>query len=291
MRTNNSHKLIELIHAQLSKGGVPWTKPWVVRPDSIISYSSGKPYTSLVNCMLLSYAGEWATLRQINKLGGRVKKGEHGCQIFGSGRIHVKEKSDDGEEVTRQKFVRSVWTVFRIGSQTEGVECKYRDLWEAGGIRRTDTEVNRVVSEYCARSGVKLMAGGSEAFYSRTDDAVQVPGWLDFKGVPAFWHTVFHELSHSTGATQRLNRDLGDATHEDAYATEELVADISACLCLGRLGIDTSECIPNTAAYCASWSKRIASYDDSLFRKCVKDAQAAVDYIFGTTTPTTPQED
>lgn len=65
-------------------------------------------------------------------------------------------------------------------------------------------------------------------------------------------------------------------------ATEELVADIGACLCLGRLGLDTTKCIKNTAGYVASWKTHIHNFKPQDFGECVRQAEQACDYIFNT---------
>lgn len=78
MKTRNLYKEIsEKIIAQLEKGIIPWHKPWTIRGDEslIVSHSTGKGY-SLLNSLLLSEAGEYATFKQIEAEGGHVKKGE-----------------------------------------------------------------------------------------------------------------------------------------------------------------------------------------------------------------------
>ena len=66
-RPKPAEDIFARISEELAKGTVPWHKPWVVRPECILSYDSGKPY-SLRNRMLLSFAGEYATFHQIKKL-------------------------------------------------------------------------------------------------------------------------------------------------------------------------------------------------------------------------------
>src|ERR1700726_90522 len=69
-----TNKIIE----QLESGVAPWHKPWQTpMPCNLIS---GKEYRG-INPFLLApqgYASKyWLTLNQANKLGGRIRKGEH----------------------------------------------------------------------------------------------------------------------------------------------------------------------------------------------------------------------
>ena len=80
-RPKPAEDILNRISDELAKGTVPWHKPWVVRPECILSYDRGKPY-SLRNRMLLSFAGEYATFHQIKKLGGTINKGAKGRWVY-----------------------------------------------------------------------------------------------------------------------------------------------------------------------------------------------------------------
>lgn len=271
------NKIVQAIEDQLEAGTIPWTKPWVVNTTGIISHANGRTY-SLRNRMLLSYGGEYATFNQIKKAGGSVLKGERATVVY-----FAKEVSKELDDGTRSSYYYLTgYPVFRIGSQTTGIEPKYRDKWENGGLP-SDTDTCMVsVREYCNRVGIKLLGGGAEAFYMKSDDAVQVPGIDSFPVREQYFHTLFHELVHSSGHPDRLNRLCHDTWGDSNYATEELVADIGACLCLGRLGLDTTKCIANTASYVAGWRKRISNFKPQDFSECVRQAEQACDYIFNT---------
>ena len=273
-----TEKIVQAITDQLNAGTIPWTKPWVVNSTGIISHAKGTTY-SLRNRMLLSYGGEYATFNQIKKAGGSVIKGEHATVVYFAKQV---QKKDDAGEVTDSYYYLTGHPVFRIGSQTTGIEPKYRDKWEHGGLPSDNDTCMGAVREYCTRAGIKLLAGGAEAFYSTRDDTIQVPGVNAFPVREQYWHTLFHELVHSTGSPDRLKRIKHDTWGDSKYATEELVADIGACLCLGRLGLDTTKCIKNTAGYVASWKKHIHNFKPQDFGECVRQAEQACDYIFNT---------
>lgn len=79
------------IVAQLEQGIIPWHKPWTGVQSGAISGATGKPY-SLLNQMLLGKPGEWYTFNQVQKLGGKIRKGEHSSMVVFWKQVPVKEK-------------------------------------------------------------------------------------------------------------------------------------------------------------------------------------------------------
>lgn len=272
-----NERITALILGQLEQGTIPWVQPWVVNSEGVISHATGKPY-SLRNRMLLKYGGEYATFNQIRAAGGGVIKGEKSHTVFFGQYI---DKKNDADEVVEQYYLLRAYCVFRVGTQTSGIEPKYRDKWECGGMPSDDSEVTKVVYDYCQREGVRVIGAGTEAFYCRKDDTCQIPGVNTFANNSQYWHTVFHELIHSTGHPARLKRIKFDTWGDSKYAQEELVADIGACLCLGRLHLDTTECIRNSAGYIQSWRKHIEGFKPSDFSEAVRQAELACNFIFG----------
>ena len=273
-----NERITAAIKTQLQNGVIPWTKPWVTNSCGIVSHEKGRPY-SLRNRILLQYGGEYATFHQIKMAGGSVKKGEKSQTVFFAKYV---DKTNDAGEVVDTYYYLKAYAVFRVGTQTEGVEPKYEHIWGGGGVPKDDGDVLTTIRSYCDRSGVKMIIAGAKAFYCPKDDTIQVPGCDTFSNRSQFWHTVFHELAHSTGSPERLKRPTGNIFDDSKYATEELVADIAACLCLGRLNLDTTECIRNSAGYIQSWRKRIQNFKPTDFSEICRKAQIACDYIFNT---------
>ena len=74
-------EITDRIITQMENGIIPWQKPWIAgSTTAAISHTTGKPY-SLLNQMLLGRAGEYATFKQIQAAGGRVRKGEKASMI------------------------------------------------------------------------------------------------------------------------------------------------------------------------------------------------------------------
>lgn len=62
--------ITEKIIEKLEAGIIPWHQPWYSKPA--INYVSGKEYSG-INRLLLD-GGEYLTFKQIQELGGQIKK-------------------------------------------------------------------------------------------------------------------------------------------------------------------------------------------------------------------------
>jgi antirestriction protein ArdC len=96
----------------------------------------------------------------------------------------------------------------------------------------------------------------------------------------AFYSTLFHELTHSTGHESRLARKgITEVnrfrSHE--YSKEELVAEMGAAFLCGHCGI-LPEVQDNSAAYLNCWLERLKA-DSSMLITAGQQAQKAYDYI------------
>jgi antirestriction protein ArdC len=96
----------------------------------------------------------------------------------------------------------------------------------------------------------------------------------------AYYDTLFHELTHSTGHESRLERDLGGNFGSEKYAKEELVAEIGAQFLCQSSGINRPDVEENAIAYCQNWSKVLKNDPKMIFYAAAK-AQAAHDFIMG----------
>ena len=266
---------------QLEKGVVPWRKPWTGVRSGAISGATGKPY-SLLNQMLLAKAGEWYTWNQIQALGGKVRKGEKSSMVVFWKQTPVKEEDPaTGEQIERMIPVLKYFNVFHI-DQLDGIEAKTIDPEAIDPA--TDTAADAIIAGYLQRSGVELEhRKGDEAFYSPSVDRVVLPLREQFPSMAEYYSTAFHELTHSTGHSSRLDRISRRAFfgNED-YSREELVAEIGAAALLNHCGIETADSFKNSAAYIQSWLRALRN-DKKLIVSAAGAAAKAFDLITGTT--------
>ena len=73
------------------------------------------------------------------------------------------------------------------------------------------------------------------AYYSPSSDHIICPQREQFPQGAEYYGTLLHEMAHSTGSPQRLNRTFGSFFGDALYAREELVAELTAALCVLRL--------------------------------------------------------
>lgn len=266
---------------QLEKGVVPWRKPWTGVRSGAISGATGKPY-SLLNQMLLAKAGEWYTWNQIQALGGKVRKGEKSSMVVFWKQTPVKDEDPaTGEQIERMIPVLKYFNVFHI-DQLEGIEAKTIDPEEFDPA--TDTAADAIIADYLHRSGVTLEhRQGDEAYYSPAVDRVVLPLREQFASMAEYYSTAFHELTHSTGHSRRLDRISRRAFfgNED-YSREELVAEIGAAALLNHCGIETADSFKNSAAYIQSWLRALRN-DKKLIVSAAGAAAKAFELITGTT--------
>ncbi len=100
------------------------------------------------------------------------------------------------------------------------------------------------------------------AFYRPSSDEIVLPMKAQFnkgnsneeiyKDGMEFYSTALHEMAHSTGTAQRLNRLNGDNFGDPKYAKEELVAELTSAMIGNSMGFD-KRILNNNAAYLDNW--------------------------------------
>lgn len=260
MKVNVYELVTNRIIEQLEKGVIPWRKPWKTHLDNkSLAYNriSKKQY-SLLNQMLLSKGGEYATFKQWVDLGGRIKQGSKSEFVVFWKMLESVEKDDEtGEErkitIPFLKYIR----VFHI-SCVEGVQPLDNgdiDTTELPpkGIEYADGIINNYVErEHITFNSIKC----NDAYYSPLYDRVQVPCISQYDNVNEYYSTTFHELVHSTGHKSRLNRFKDNKSARfgtQTYSKEELTAEIGSATILNMLGIENENTFNNSVSYIQNW--------------------------------------
>jgi antirestriction protein ArdC len=121
---------------------------------------------------------------------------------------------------------------------------------------------------------------GDSAFYSAATDYVRIPQLNKFENPELYYSVLFHELIHSTGHKNRLDRKTvseNDGFGGKKYSKEELIAEIGAAMLCGTVGIENVT-IENNAAYIQNWIN-VLQADKRLIIHAAGAAQKAADYI------------
>ena len=264
---------------QLEAGCIPWQKPWGGMEGGAVSGTTGKPY-SLLNQMILGKPGMYFTFNQIQKLGGRVRKGEKAQMVVFWKQIPVKElDKQTGEQRERLVPMLRYYSVFHL-DQIDGL-----NIIPATEPQKptTHAQADEIISAYIQRSGVELEHRISdEAYYSPSADRVVLPMMEQFHSTGEYYSTAFHELTHSTGHRSRLDR-LRATAHfgNESYSKEELVAEIGAAALMNYAGLETASTFRNSAAYVQSWLTALRN-DKRLIVTASGAASKAFEYIIAT---------
>lgn len=266
------------IMEELEKGIIPWQKPWGGMEGGAVSGTTGKPY-SLLNQMILGKPGMYFTFNQIQKLGGRVRKGEKAQMVVFWKQVPAKEvDKQTGEQ--REKLVPMLryYSVFHL-DQIDGMNIVPTAEPQKSA---THAQADEIISAYIQRSGVELEHRISdEAYYSPSADRVVLPMMEQFNSTAEYYGTVFHELAHSTGHRSRLDR-LRATAHfgNESYSKEELVAEIGAAALMNHVGLENASTFRNSTAYIQSWLTALRN-DKRMIVSAASRAEKAVDYILG----------
>ena len=109
-----------IIH-QLREGTTPWKKSWLSVREGAFNRVSRKPY-SILNQLLLSRQGEYASYKQWQQLGGQVRRGAKSeIVVFWKLLDRVDpDKDDEGRQRLRKIPLLRYYNVFHI-SDVDGV--------------------------------------------------------------------------------------------------------------------------------------------------------------------------
>ena len=105
-------------------------------------------------------------------------------------------------------------------------------------------------------------------------DRVTMPPSYLFDAYEHYYATLAHELSHWTGHPSRLDRDLKNRFGTEAYAAEELVAELSSAILGAELGLPVGH-LDHHASYIASWLELLKSDDRAILTAAAKAEEAA----------------
>lgn len=253
------------IVAQLETGAgsAPWVRPWsgcgsVGCPRNA---ESRRGYNG-INRLLLwleqqakGYArADWLTYQQAKKLGGQVRKGETGTLVVLVKPIQVSKRGSDGAVVVGESgeaerkninLLRGFY-VFNV-AQIDKLPARFY------AEQRADKPLDDPAFEaWIAATGATIQHGFDSAFYRPSADIIGMPKPGAFKNKALYKGVLLHELTHWTGAKKRLDRNLSCRFGDEAYAAEELVAELGAAFLCADMGIDGNL---RHADYIASWVK------------------------------------
>lgn len=250
----------------------PWVKPWSVSDMRPRNAATQRAYRGINNLLLVleaearGYAqSRWLTFHQAAELGGHVRAGGHGVRVVFYKLQAFSEAGGKTPEKRVFPLLRS-FTVFNVsqigGLPPEFLESQKQTLWDA----------HAEVEGLLAASGAEIRHGTTHAYYHTGTDAIHLPAKHAFAEQDSYYATALHELVHWTGHPLRRNRDLRGRFGEDAYAMEELIAELGSSFLCAHCRIDGHL---QHAAYLSSWLRVLKNDRRAIFTASAKAQQAA----------------
>lgn len=261
---------------------LPWIKSTAGSFARPVNIASNNPYNgvNIVSLWVAALAADypsniWGTYRQWQEKGCQVRRGEKSSLVVFYKSLTVEETNQDADdaEIGQRLFARAS-TVFNA-AQVEGFDLPAVSLPDAPFFDPIENAEN-----FAAATGALIEEGGEHARYIPSLDLIRMPDRLRFTGTEtsapaeAFYSTLCHELVHWSGAKARLDRDLSDRFGQEAYAIEELIAELGAAFLCADLGL-TPEPRADHVSYIKSWLAVLKNDKKAVFTAAAKASQAA----------------
>lgn len=288
-RTDVYASITDQIIAAIEAGADHPQMPWHSQGSIIerpVNVASKRAYRGVNTVALWASAycqqfttGLWGTYRQWQEKGAQVRKGEKSSVIIFYKDVEPgaqDQSASNEDERGNRRFIARASRVFNV-AQVDGFTMPEIDE-NADAI----TPCERA-EQLIAASGASITTGGMSAHYNRRTDCIAMPDRHRFVGTKTstasegWYSTLLHELSHWSGAEHRLARTFGERFGDDAYAMEEMVAELSAAFLCGDLGI-TVEPRPDHADYIGHWL-RILKGDRKAIFTAAGAANKAAEYL------------
>lgn len=280
-------EVTDRIIQSLEAGAPAWLKPWKNNEANDLPHNAttGRHYNG-VNVLLLwsesmarGFAGNgWMTYKQAQAVGAQVRKGERGSKVvFWRMRDVVDKETSQPAQIP----MASMFTVFNT-AQIDGLAEPAQPAPTPVGFEAAQAVVDQ--------TGAQIIHGGNMPCYSRGPDVVRMPNREQFNTPSDYYATILHELTHWTAHESRLNRQLGKRFGDEAYAAEELIAEMGAAFLCAALGVPGKL---QHEGYLAHWL-RVLKADKRAIFTAASQAQKAANLVLGKTeakTEAQPEEE
>lgn len=277
-----TQKIVAMIETGTGNYKAPWHVPdgMATHPINAATHAEYRGINILslwIDALANGYPTQfWASYRQWQQIGAQVRKGERGALVVFYKRIEAgPAETEDHERQGKLRFVARASWVFNA-AQVDGYEPDKREAVSAF------TRIGEVEA-FVAALRATIHHGFAVAKYRHDTDSIEMPKPEWFVATPAgtageaYYAVLLHELVHWTGAPHRLGRTFGKRFGDQAYAFEELVAELGAAFLCAAFGIST-EPRADHAAYVAHWLDVLGRDPKAIFTAASK-AQEAFEHL------------
>lgn len=225
----------------------------------------------------------WASYLDWSKIGAKIIKGEnHKAKVLYYGTFKKENEKTKKEDII--PFLKAT-PVFNI-AQVDLSECN---------IKFDNSEnINKVVSiqeidNFVNDTGVEIKhSNDGRCYYAKTTDYIHMTNKENFiktsygDETSNYYSVLFHELIHSTGHSQRLDRFKdNDKKFKDnaqqSYAFEELIAECGSIMLCQKFNLEKTIRVDH-ALYIKSWIQALKN-DVKFLTSSLTRAYKATDYL------------
>lgn len=288
MQSKTREQLVKMYLDALKENKIPWRERWY--SDLNKNGVTNTEYRG-VNQLILSYVAykekykdnRWLTYKQIKENNYKITNAKgKGVPIEFWSVYDIKNKirldfptyekiiEKTPERKKDFKVFCNTTYVFNA-SLIEGIKPNEKN-------NRNTIPTNIYFKRLISKLHIEYIEEGNKAYYIPSKDTIVLPPSLKFFDKYSYYATQLHELSHATGHSSRLNRNLNNQNKKD-YAREELIAEISSSFLMQKLNVKVHEDdYNNHKSYIQSWILLLEDKPNELF-KAVGEANKICDYL------------
>lgn len=272
--------LADQILTQMREGADDWFMPWHKGLEEPFNLVTGKVFKGRNAAILWQQArsrgyekNQWATLRQWNARRARIRLGAKGVRVLAP---RFNKAADMFDGVSDELAGFRTYFVFNL-EEVNNFNPEHPDLF-------AEPVVESQIDEFVRRTEANITYGGDRACYWYEKDQIDMPLRSCFRTTrhtsadEGFYSTIVHELVHWTKKSSRANRSAFLEDSRQAYAFEELVAELGAAMICTRFEqrIEPRE---DHAAYLKYWLT-VLENDFDHFYKALNLAQEAAHWLY-----------
>lgn len=288
MQSKTREQLVKMYLDALKENKIPWRERWY--SDLNKNGVTNTEYRG-VNQLILSYVAykekykdnRWLTYKQIKENNYKITNAKgKGVPIEFWSVYDIKNKirldfptyEKIIEKTPERKMDFKVFcntTYVFNASLIEGIKPNEKN-------NRNTIPTNIYFKRLISKLHIEYIEEGNKAYYIPSKDTIVLPPSSKFFDKYSYYATQLHELSHATGHSSRLNRNLNNQNKKD-YAREELIAEISSSFLMQKLNVKVHEDdYNNHKSYIQSWILLLEDKPNELF-KAVGEANKICDYL------------
>lgn len=281
--TESTYKTITTQIVEALRSGVgEFSLPWTGGSGIPCNPFSSAPHYRGINILALWVAAhkkgytspKWATYKQWSEQGAQVRKGERSSLV-------VFWKAGNNTETDNEEMETQKSSSFVMARGYRVFNAEQVDGWSDPAMEPIEKEDDDKARAFFDQLPGKVIHGGLRACYHSQRDEISIPLFEQFYTTDSYYATLAHEYGHWTGHSSRLNRDLKNRFGSEAYAAEELIAELSSAFLCAAVGISPQP-REDHACYIGNWIQVLENDERAVFT-AASHAQKVADYLLNST--------